>query len=884
LPGKVKNTKRSFLKPMKKIIAILLLFIVYHANAMHNRAGEITFRLISGYSYEITVTTITNIAPAPNVVIRDSLPVYFGDNQFAMVKYTSRVRLPNYNIKNTYVVTHTYPGPGIYKIRMEDPTRNTNVSNITNSILVDFTIETVLTINGAIGPNSSPILLNQAVDKAAKNVYFIHNPNAYDPDGDSLSYRLTTCLGQNGVPIKSYTLPPASDTIYVNPRTGDLVWDKPVSLGVYNIAIAIDEWRKGVKIGTIIRDMQIEVKEADNKPPVIDPLRDYCVLAGNKITFTVNVKDSEKQLDTIIVTGIPMELKNSPASFVQTVKKLGQSSGVFTWQTDCSHVKKQAYSVFVKAEDNDPEVPMQDFKAVKITVVAPGPKYVNLQATNKTIGVQWDTSYCPNAIGYYVYRKRNPANQKPDTCTQGVPKSWGYQRIAIIDNKNKTTYIDNSSTLWQGVNYCYVVTAFFADGAESLPSPESCTLLVRGIPAIVKASVVKTDETEGIVHIQWTRATQFDKKQSPGPYKYYIFEGNRLDGKGMSRIDSVAAPDTSQVVFNYYSKKLNTTQFTYTYSIVMYNDGPGKHFEIGASDYASTPYLQLEPSNKKLTLRLQQNVPWTDTTYVIYKQNKVTQLFDSLTSVRDTFYVDKNLINKQNYCYRMKTIGFYSFPELDTVFNYSQINCKAPVDDQPPCHPELNVQTDCYNGKFNLSWTNPAGNECDEDIKYYKVYFAPTEKDKLTLVEQIIDGGQKQYTYTPTLGMAGCFAVTAIDSSENESIIDNKKFCSDICTSNYQLPNIFTPNEDNSNDIFKPTRSSFVVKVDFKVYNRWGVLVFETEDPQINWDGKLKGSNNKVADGVYYYICDVFENRLGGLEGRLMSGFIQVVGSPAKKQ
>jgi hypothetical protein len=44
----------------------------------------------------------------------------------------------------------------------------------------------------------------------------------------------------------------------------------------------------------------------------------------------------------------------------------------------------------------------------------------------------------------------------------------------------------------------------------------------------------------------------------------------------------------------------------------------------------------------------------------------------------------------------------------------------------------------------------------------------------------------------------------------------------------------------------------------------------------VNWDGKMNGSNQLVASGVYYYICDVYEYRLSGLEVHALTGFIYV--------
>jgi hypothetical protein len=76
--------------------------------------------------------------------------------------------------------------------------------------------------------------------------------------------------------------------------------------------------------------------------------------------------------------------------------------------------------------------------------------------------------------------------------------------------------------------------------------------------------------------------------------------------------------------------------------------------------------------------------------------------------------------------------------------------------------------------------------------------------------------------------------------------------------------------------LFIPLRTAYVEKVDFQVFNRWGLLVFKTEDPNLNWDGKILDTDRIVSAGVYYYICEVFEPRLGGVESYTLTGFIYV--------
>ena len=256
---------------MKRLSALLLLFLnCLILSATHNRAGEITFVQISDLTYEITITTFTYTLSFAD---RQQLDISFGDNSIATAPRINGPLqkgeiLPNFYKKNIYKINHTYPGPGVYKMVMQDPNRNAGVRNIPNSVNVVFSISTILIVNPAMGRNSTPVLLNPPYDKAALGYIFIHNPAAFDPDGDSLSYKLTVCTREDGKPIEGYTLPPATHSIRVDSIKGDLIWDTPADTGKYNVAMEIQEWRNGKKISVVVRDMQIEVFSTKNKPPV----------------------------------------------------------------------------------------------------------------------------------------------------------------------------------------------------------------------------------------------------------------------------------------------------------------------------------------------------------------------------------------------------------------------------------------------------------------------------------------------------------------------------------------------------------------------------------------------------------------------------------------
>ena len=65
------------------------------------------------------------------------------------------------------------------------------------------------------------------------------------------------------------------------------------------------------------------------------------------------------------------------------------------------------------------------------------------------------------------------------------------------------------------------------------------------------------------------------------------------------------------------------------------------------------------------------------------------------------------------------------------------------------------------------------------------------------------------------------------------------------------VPNAFSPNGDNSNDVLF-VRSGFITELEFKIFDRWGEKVFETNDIAEGWDGTYKGKPVDPAVFVYY--------------------------------
>ncbi len=77
------------------------------------------------------------------------------------------------------------------------------------------------------------------------------------------------------------------------------------------------------------------------------------------------------------------------------------------------------------------------------------------------------------------------------------------------------------------------------------------------------------------------------------------------------------------------------------------------------------------------------------------------------------------------------------------------------------------------------------------------------------------------------------------------------------------LPSGFSPNGDNMNDKFSPVRicEDDLSQFSFGIYNRWGELLFETEDPLAYWDGTFLGKAQPL-DVYLFYVNFTFDDQV----------------------
>ena len=180
----------------------------------------------------------------------------------------------------------------------------------------------------------------------------------------------------------------------------------------------------------------------------------------------------------------------------------------------------------------------------------------------------------------------------------------------------------------------------------------------------------------------------------------------------------------------------------------------------------------------------------------------------------------------------------------------------------------------CETPLNTLTWNNP-NESCANDTWQYHIWFSDSLGVPLQVIATLTGAEVTEFLHTDGLSVAGCYAVSAIDSVGNESVLSNTE-CGDNCPI-YTLPNVFTPNNDLQNDRFIPFPYRGVKEIDLQVFNRWGQLVFKSTDPAILWPGTLKDSNEPVPDGVYFYTCTVNLIRLSGVEVKQLNGYVHIL-------
>ncbi|WP_235293278.1 T9SS type B sorting domain-containing protein [Portibacter lacus] len=320
----------KLIKVISSLFVLGLFLVPSNVKATHIVGGEITYRCLANWTFEVTLTLRRDCEfgskeaqfddPA-SVGIYDKsgellwwlgqggqLSIPFNQDDTLNTEYVPGCDFLGQGVcvhTSTYIDTITLPfRPGGYILAYSRCCRNETLTNITDPLQTGTTYSVALTNKAALECNNSPTFDESPALYICANEELVADMSATDPDGDSLVYRL--CVPQDGAsPENPQPQPPRGPLfeevnfvsgfgvdnflggvpLTIDSETG-IITATPNLVGQFLVGVCVDEYRDGELISSIKRDFEYNVRECIEGPNAEFTLENDPQCDGLEVTFT----------------------------------------------------------------------------------------------------------------------------------------------------------------------------------------------------------------------------------------------------------------------------------------------------------------------------------------------------------------------------------------------------------------------------------------------------------------------------------------------------------------------------------------------------------------------------------------------------------------------
>lgn len=757
------------------LLCLLLTFgFANDVHAKHIAGGDFTYRRLSGNNFEITLKIFrdcSDFVPFDNSILIgvfnkgtnsliNSYTVALADSGTLTLTGTSCLTPPTGVCmdKCTYIDTITLPNnPSGYYISWERCCRNNAIVNLTRP--GDTGIAYYMEIPDPAIIDNSPNFNNDPFPFMCLGQDFDFDYSAYDVDGDLLTYSLETPLaGELGYPLNSTISPVWSNptpgpyqaaqwlpgysvtnitgsfpALSLNGSTG-LMKVKANKVGFYAMAVVVKEFRNGVQIGQIRREIEFTVINcAANTAPQISYQNSttpqsgltFTIYEKDTLCFTVRVTDSDSiklSYSGDIFAGGSI---TPPYAVTSSATGNGVATSAFCWYTSCDQGRTQPYNVTFKATDNGCPQPFSSIDSLKIYVLPvpqiTAPLIICMNtATEGIIKLTFtDTFAMPRFIDRYVVFR----------STNGGP----FIHIGSVNNPANHFYNDSTASNLDLNNYCYYIAAVNTCNETGTNSDTICSDNQKNIdtPFILSSQV----QNNNSISLTFNNS-----------------------------------PDNLYTLFK-IEKRENTFSALY-------------------ADYFQQQGFAIPQ--------------WTD----------------SLQNVTE-----------KSYCYR--------------ITKKNQCEIESPVSNES-CSILLTGQS--LPLQHILNWTPYT--EWPGGVSYYAIFRRPLNSSTFTEIAQLASN-ILTFTDTQIPQENGDFIYYIKAVHDTLNVFSTSNEVTLIQEPSVFTPNSFTPNGDGLNETWSPV-SSFIKNYNLRIFNRWGNLIFESNESNRQWDGSYQGQPASL--GIYFYV------------------------------
>ncbi|MCZ2276901.1 MAG: gliding motility-associated C-terminal domain-containing protein [Bacteroidia bacterium] len=781
------------------ILASITLSLAPPASGTHIVGGDFTYRWLNGNYFEIKLKVYRDCNPG-NAGFDQSVTIGIFDKATDILINSPVISLTESNPVTINGPSSSCPvpsgicveyalfidtvfiadNPGGYYLVWERCCRNSTILNMQEPLRTGMAF--CMEMPDPALHNSSPQFLNNPLPFFCESQPLNYNFTVSDPDGDSVVYELVTPLaGNTGLPNQStpITVLPSplpapyplinwqpgyslsnicnsNPALSINSSTGEITVTAQ-NLGMYAMAVLVREYRNGIMIGCVRREIEFSVILCIGSNPQLYVSSGSHLLANNHVELfandTLNLLiqgfDTDDSLWLLFNSEIFQPGSISPP-FAAALPDSGflSVSSVLTWITGCNHVRNLPYKIEIILKDHGCPLPFTQTDSLFIqlkdlTVIKPELKCIGLRESDQA-EIIWKPPSVPKHTFNHteIYRSTN-----------GSP----FVLIGSVSNNEDSSFTDPVAFNYLSTNYCYFVRLVGNCGESSIHSDTVCTI---------------TQFNSSIINMR--NANVISKNQIEINWQHF--------------------PDWTESVFHLFRKEnVQSSSFSHY-----------KSFSLPSFD------------------------SWMD--------------YDVRTS-------------EKSYCYYMVNEDY----------------CKnKSIPGNIACSILLTAKADFLNN--NLNWN--AYYLWDAGVSRYEIYKRPSDTNQpFKLIASV---GRTDTTFTDSelelnYGRYD-YNVIAYEDTTNSGM---RSSSNEITISQGiigYLPSAFTPNKDGMNDTWK-MESSFVKSASINIFNRWGQLIFHSDNKNFEWDGTFR--NIPVPEGSYFYTINLIP--YSDTENILRSGVIQLI-------
>lgn len=853
---------------MKKSLLVFLLTLLLCPPlfAAHIKGGFFTYQYLGAGSgtnlrYRVTLTVYMICNPSSGQL---SNPINFSFFNAATNQF---VRNESVAITNQYTLSKTYDEPCItgnevgckytiviydlasvelpalpegYIVSYQRCCRIAGINNLVNSGAVGNTFS--IKIPGAstgqnAQTNSSPQFLVNDTAVVCQNSYFQLNFSATDPNSDSLSYQFCEAYegGSQSAPAPDVASNPPYNTVpyaplfsggtplgsgvTINPITGLISGIAPTMVGQYVICVCVNEYRNGTLIATTRKELHLEVSDCSPLRAQLNPRPSFC--DDLNVSFQNDATGNPPNADYLWNFG-------DLASGANNTSTLSSTSHTFSAPGDYT-VKLRVTLQGICSDSSTTVVRVwpgfyPGFTTNGICVLTP---YQFTDTTRVTYGTldYWHWNFGDNSTLADTSRIRNPQYNYPGP---------GPAIVTLIVQSSKGC----RDTIQQTINILDkpLISMGFTD-----------TLICQYDSVRLNAS--------GVGNFSWSPTASILNSNTSSPTVfpmsttwYYV----NLENSGCVNQDSVKVNVTTGVFINPMS---DTT--------ICQGDTIRLRIASNGLQYNWTPAGNLDNATIQSPLAVTNTTTTYQVTGVIGSCNETKQIV-----VRTVPYPIARVSPDTIIC-------FNSTAQLRGISNGSSFVWRPsqylnnPSSLSPVARPPVTQQ-------YILAVFDTRG--CPKPgldtvvITVLPEVVAFAGRDTSVVVGQPLQlsaSGGLTYTWSPGTGLSSINIpnpiaryTTGSNQIRYQMIARDLANCADTAylivrvfqtAPSVFVPTAFTPNSDGKNDVIRPIMAGIKELKYFRIFNRWGQLVYETIQEGASWDGKVNGQ----LQGTHVFVWTV---------------------------